>query len=142
MYDAYAAALLLGVVAGLRTVTAPAVLWLIRHRGPAAYVLGVLALGELAGDLHPGAPARTRATGLIARIVSGAFCGWAVTTAAGASIAAGVVLGIAGALCGAYGGLAVRTRAIATIGAVPAALIEDAVAIIAAIVVVGGLVPI
>ena len=87
-----------------------------RHRGAAAYVWGALALGELAGDLHPGAPARTRAVGLTARIVSGAFCGSGGHHAAAPSIAAGVVLGIAGALCGAYGGLAVRTRAMAAIG--------------------------
>ncbi len=142
MYDAYGAALLLGIIAGLRTATAPAVLWLVRHRSTAAYVLGALALVELFGDLHPKAPPRTAATGLIARIISGAFCGWAATAAtaaAGAPVVVGTLLGVAGALGGAYGGLAVRTRAITAIGRVPAALLEDAIAIFGALFVVLGL---
>lgn len=136
MHYAYAAALLLGIVAGLRALTAPAVLWLVRHPSIAAYVLGVGALLELGGDLSPKTPARTRAMGLIARIVSGGFCGWAVTGPVGASAAAGIVLGVVGALIGAYGGLAVRVRAVDLIGRVPAALVEDAVAIAGAAIVV------
>ncbi len=140
MYDSYAAALLIGIVAGLRTFTAPAVLWLMRHRSPVAYLIAALALVEFAGDLHPKAPPRTGVAGLVARILSGAFCGWAVTAAGGSSAVVGALLGVAGALAGAYGGLMVRTRAIATIGRVPAALLEDAIAILGALVVVTGLV--
>jgi uncharacterized membrane protein len=133
---AFAAAFLLGIVAGLRTFTAPAVLWMIRHTGPVAYGLGAVAILEYLGDLYPGAPARTRASGLVARILSGAFCGWMLATAAGISPALAAVLGAAGAVVGAYGGLAARVRAIALIGAVPAALLEDAVAIAAAVAIV------
>jgi uncharacterized membrane protein len=134
--DSYAVALLLGLVAGLRTLTAPAVLWLAHHRSPAAYVLGVFALFELAVDLYPKAPARTGFAGLSARLISGAFCGWVVTASAGRPAAAGAALGAVGAAIGAFGGLAARTRAIGAIGRVPAALLEDAIAIAGAIAVV------
>ena len=102
----YVAALLLGVVAGLRTFTAPAALSLWRHFGPLGYALGALAVLEYVGDLHPRTPPRTGTLGLLARCASGAFCGWGVTTAHDASAATGVALGVAGALIGAYGGLA------------------------------------
>ena len=136
MLDSYIAALLLGLVAGLRTLTAPAVLWLVRHPSPIAYALGVLALFELVGDLSPKAPPRTAAVGLGARVLSGAFCGWAVTAAAGRPAIAGAAIGVAGALLGAYLGLAARVRAVSLIGRVPAALLEDAVAIALAFAVV------
>jgi uncharacterized membrane protein len=130
------ATFLLGFVAGLRTLTAPAVLLLVRHRSPVAYVLGVLAVLEYAGDLHPNAPARTQAVGLGARIVSGAFCGGAIAVMSHVSVLLGALLGAAGAVAGAYVGLAARSRAIAAIGRVPAALLEDAVAIVGAVLIV------
>ncbi|MGC1381064.1 MAG: hypothetical protein WA814_08585 [Candidatus Baltobacteraceae bacterium] len=136
MLDSYLAAFLLGIVAGLRTFTAPAVLWLMRHRGPAAYVLGVLALLEFAGDLYPRTPCRTSPPGLVARLVSGGFCGGALAAAAGSSIPIAVALGVAGALVGAYGGLAARLRTIALIGSTPAAIVEDLIAIAGAVAIV------
>lgn len=142
MTYAYAAALLLGIVAGLRTLTAPAVLWLVRHRSPAAYVLAVGAVLEYIGDLQPKTPARTGVMGLSARLISGGFCGWAITAPTGGSVVVGVVLGLVGALIGAYGGLAVRVRAIDLIGRVPAALVEDAVALVGAALVVIMLAPV
>lgn len=130
-------ALLLGVVAGLRTLTAPAVLLLLRRGGPPAYGLGLLALLEYGADLYPGAPARTSGGGLVARLLSGAFCGWTITAAkAPPPPALNAVLGVCGAVLGAYLGLAVRTRAISVIGSVPAALAEDGAAIAGAILVV------
>jgi uncharacterized membrane protein len=122
----------LGFVAGLRTFTAPAVLWLMRHGGPAAYALGALALAEYAADLNPKAPPRTGTFGLAARVLSGGFCGWAVSAAAAFPVVAGVLIGAGGAVAGAYLGLAARTRATLLIGRVPAALLEDLVAIAAA----------
>ena len=130
------AAALLGVVAGLRTFTAPAVLLLMRAASWPAYVLGVLAIGEYAGDLHPSAPARTRAGPLIARIVSGAFCGWTVASMNRAPAIAGAVAGVTGSLVGAFGGLRLRTLAVERIGRVPAAILEDVVAIVVAVAVV------
>ncbi|MBV9027187.1 MAG: hypothetical protein JO311_01100 [Candidatus Eremiobacteraeota bacterium] len=129
-------ALLLGIVAGLRAVTAPAVLWLMRHRSPVAYLLGVLALLEYAGDLSPKAPARTDLTALLARVVSGGFCGGAIALTSHVSLLLGVLAGALGAVIGAYGGLFIRLRAAELIGRVPAALLEDAVAIVGAVLVV------
>ena len=129
-------AFLFGLVAGLRTFTAPAVLWLLRHPGPWAIGLGVLALLEYAGDLHPKAPPRTSTTGLFARVVSGAFVGWMVGLAAGGSSIAAAIAGAIAAVIGAYAGLAIRLRLSAAIGNVPSGLLEDAVAIAAAIAIV------
>lgn len=140
MPESYLAAALIGVVAGLRTFTAPAVLWLVRHRSPVAYLLGVLALLEFAGDLSPKTPARTGLVGLAARVISGAFCGAAITAPAGHSLFIGALLGALGAVVGAYGGLAARLRAIALIGPIPAALLEDAIAIAGAVAIVTELV--
>ncbi len=98
-----------------------------------AYGLAALALLEYGGDLHPRAPARTSAGGLIPRLLSGAFCGWSMAAAETPSAALDALLGACGAALGAYVGLAARTRAIAMIGTVPAALMEDAAAIAGAI---------
>ena len=130
------AALLLGFVAGLRAATAPAVLWLIRYRSPAAYALGICALLEYVGDLYPRTPARTAFFGLTARVLSGAFCGWVVAAAGGASGLAGAFLGAVGAIAGAYLGLAARTGLTALIGRVAAALLEDAIAAAGAVAIV------
>jgi uncharacterized membrane protein len=130
------AAILLGLLSGMRTFTAPAVLTLMRRPSPFAYLLGVLALGEYAGDLHPKAPPRTGAVGLIARACSGAFCGWEVALLGGASPAGGALAGAAAAIVGAYVSLAVRLRAIRIVGRVPAALLEDAIAIAGGVAVV------
>jgi len=132
----YLAALLLGVVAGLRTFTAPAVLALMRHRSFWAYLLAVAALAEFAADLYPKTPARTGIPGLTARILSGGACGWVVAGGAGGSQWLGAALGVLGALAGAYGGLSLRRRAIGAFGPVPAALLEDAVAIAGAVAIV------
>jgi len=126
----YAAlAFLLGLSSGLRTFTAPATLWLMRHPGPWANVLAVLAALEYVADLHPNTPSRTTPAGTIARVVSGAFVGWVAATSLGGDPTAGALAGIAGALLGAYGGLDLRLRASAAIGNVPAGLLEDAIAI-------------
>jgi uncharacterized membrane protein len=127
------AALLLGVVAGLRTFTAPAVLWLVRHGGPIAYGLGTVAIVEYAIDLSPKAPPRTAPTGLIARLLSGGFCGFSLASAAGVSTMFGALLGACGAFIGTHAGLAARQRAISILGPIPAGLAEDAVAIAAAV---------
>ena len=135
MTSAYIAVFVLGVVAGLRTFIAPAALYLARG-GVAGYVLALLALGELWGDMQPNVPPRTFPPALIARIVSGAFVGWMLCTYRGASPGAGAATGAIGALAGTYGGKAVRLALIERAGAVPAALIEDVVAIVLAAAVV------
>ncbi|HVR48042.1 MAG TPA: hypothetical protein VMT95_15535 [Candidatus Binatia bacterium] len=130
------AAFLLGCVAGLRTFTAPAVLWLMRHTSVLAYLFGVAALAEYVADLLPNTPARTSVGPLVVRIASGAFCAWGLTWSGGGLTIAAAVAGALGAVVGAYGGLALRMRAITLIGRVPAALAEDLIAIVGAILIV------
>ncbi|GAC1410746.1 MAG: DUF4126 family protein [Candidatus Velthaea sp.] len=132
------ASLGLGIVSGLRTFLAPAALYVARG-GVAGYVLGVVALGELIGDVLPKTPSRTILPQLVARLVSGAFVGWMLCTFLGAPPIAGATLGLAGALIGTYGGAAVRASLIDRIGAVPAALAEDAIGIIAAVTLISAL---
>ena len=121
-------ALAIGFVSGLRTFTSLAAIFLVRG-GVWGYVLGACAIGEYVVDALPWAPSRTMATGVIARIVSGAVAGWFITSAHGGSTLLGIIAGIIGALLGTYGGHAARLAAIAAIGAIPAAILEDAVAI-------------
>ena len=139
-------AFLVGVIAGLRTMTAPAVVawaanrhWLNLLSSPLAFmgstaavaVFTVLALGELVVDKLPSTPNRTRLLGLIGRSVSGGLSGAAVAVSGAQSIAPGAVLGVAGALAGAFAGYEVRKRLVRTLK-VPdfvIALLEDAVAI-------------
>jgi uncharacterized membrane protein len=139
-------AFLIGVVAGLRTMTAPAVVawtsnrhWLNLHNSPLAFmgstaavaVFTVLALGELVVDKLPSTPKRTRLVGLIARSVFGGLSGAAVAASGAQSIIPGAVLGAAGAIGGAFAGYEIRKRLVRALG-VPdfvIALLEDAVAI-------------
>jgi uncharacterized membrane protein len=139
-------AFLIGVIAGLRTMTAPAVVawaanrhWLNLHNSPLAFmgstaaaaVFTVLALGELVVDKLPSTPNRTRLLGLIGRSVLGGLSGAAVAASGEQSIALGVVLGVAGAIAGAFTGYEVRKRLVRALK-IPdfvMALLEDAVAI-------------
>jgi len=139
-------AFLIGVIAGLRTMTAPAVVawaanrhWLNLHNSPlslmgstaAVAVFTVLALGELVVDKLPSTPSRTKLLGLIGRSVLGALSGAAVSASGPQSIAPGAVLGVAGAIVGAFGGYEIRQRLVRALK-VPdfvIALIEDTVAI-------------
>ena len=140
----YLPALLIGVVAGLRSMTAPAfVSWASRFgrlhlRGTwlaflgyawTPWILTVLALGELVADQLPSTPSRTAPIGFGFRIVTGAVSGAAVGTAGGTMVG-GMVAGIAGAVIGTIGGHAFRARLAAAFGHDrPAAFIEDAIAL-------------
>ncbi len=129
MVSALFVAFCLGLVAGLRSLMAPAVLLLARHVRVAGAILAVLAAAELIADTSPMTPARTAPGPLVARILSGAFCGWFVVSGSIGIQVAGVVAGVLGALVGTYGGYVARLAAIERIGAIPAALAEDIVAI-------------
>lgn len=135
----------IGVVAGLRSMTAPAVVawaaW--RHAlslgaSPFAFmaspwtaaIFGVLALGELVVDKLPSTPSRTALGGLAARIVSGGLCGAAIASSATASVVLGALAGAAGGVAGAFGGYELRMRATrATKRPIFVALMEDGLAI-------------
>src|SRR5437660_4564112 len=89
----YVLAFLIGIAAGLRSMTAPAAVswaarlgWLHLENTWLAflgfaytpYILSALAIGELIADKLPKTPSRKSPMGFIARIVSGALCGAAV----------------------------------------------------------------
>ena len=138
----YILALLIGIAAGLRAMTAPAAVsigatlgWLpvsgtwtafLAYRF-IPYIFGALALVEFVTDQLPGTPSRKVPQQFGARIVSGAFCG----TAAGSAIG-GLVAGVIGSVIGTLGGYEARKRLVAATGGkdLPVALLEDAVAVL------------
>ncbi len=141
-----ALALGIGIVAGLRALTAPALVswaaylgWLSLGGTPLAFmgslvavvIFSVLAVGELVGDVMPTTPSRTSLIPLIARIVMGGLSGACLCAAAGQSLAVGGALGGVGAVIGAFGGYQARTRLVRGFGVkdIFVALPEDAVAI-------------
>jgi len=128
-------ALLLGIVAGMRALMAPAIYFIVRGPLTAGIVFAVLEIGELIGDKLPITPARTRPLSLVGRALMGAIVGWFVGTPGGMAIPC-AALGCVGALIGTFGGYALRARAIAKFGSLPAAFLEDAVAIVLGIVAV------
>lgn len=139
-------ALLIGVVAGLRSLTAPAVVawaaflgWINVNLTWASWmanvvtvvILTILAIAELVTDKLPKTPPRTAPPSFGARLVMGGFAGavigagphWTFT-----SLGAGVI----GAVLGTLGGYQVRKRLVAARGGqdLPIALLEDAIAIL------------
>jgi uncharacterized membrane protein len=120
------AAFLLGIVAGMRAFTAPAVLVWFTRGGIAAIILGILALTEYFTDLLPNVPARTSLPSLIARLVAGGVVGYIIAGAGG------LVASLIGVLAGAYGGLRLRLWLIARVGAIAAGLAESAAALLVA----------
>jgi uncharacterized membrane protein len=150
------AALLIGVIAGMRTFTAPtAVSWAARLgtiplAGTAlgwvgsivtACILTLLALAEIVlVDPSPKTPSRKAARPFGARIVTGGFSGAAIGLSGG-SLWLGLALGVVGAILGTYGGAALRGRLAAAFGKdLPAAITEDAIAVIGAFLIVAYLV--
>lgn len=147
-------ALLIGVIAGLRAMTAPAAAALAARYGgldvaatPLAFmgyawtpwIFTILALGEFVTDQLPTTPSRKVPAQFGGRILSGALCG-ATIGAAGGQLAIGLVLGAVGTVIGTLGGAAARARMAAAFGRDrPAALIEDAVAVIGAFLIVSAL---
>ena len=138
------AALLIGIVAGLRTFTAPAIVswalylgWFSVGTSWTAFmgwrftpwIFTVLALGEFVGDKLPRTPSRKVPMQLVGRLAAGALSG-ATLGAAGNMMLAGLVAGAIGAAIGTYGGAWARGRLAAAFGKdFPAAIIEDIVAI-------------
>lgn len=141
-----AAASVIGVVAGMRTFTAPAIVSQIARRGglhlgcpqlqkigepAAANTIAILAIGELIGDKLPMTPSRTKLFALIPRILSGAFCG-AILCASQKRLAGfGALAGAAGAAGGTFAAFHLRKK-IGTSLELPdpaVAVMEDALAI-------------
>ncbi len=118
----------IGFVSGLRAFTGLAALALTRG-GPWGIVLAIVALGEYVADALPNIPSRTGLPSIVLRPLTGAIAGWHVAAWHGASPVSGAICGIVGAFAGTYGGHAARIAAIAKVGAIPAAIAEDVVAI-------------
>ena len=141
-------ALLFGVVAGQRSMLPLAVVSLAAHAGRLAladtifsflryalssWIFCLFALGELISDKLPFVPSRKQVFPFAARIVSGAICGGAVGVSSG-MLVAGIVIGAVGAVIGTIGGSALRARLAQAFGKdLPAALTEDAIALILAV---------
>jgi uncharacterized membrane protein len=141
----YLAAFLIGVIAGLRAMSAPmAVSWAanlgwihienswLAFLGYAytPYIFTLPAIGELITDQLPGTPSRKTPMQFGARIVSGAVCGAALGASQG-SLFIGLILGILGAIAGTLGGYEARKRLVQATGGkdLPIALLEDLVAV-------------
>lgn len=138
-------ALLIGIVAGLRAMTAPAAVswaaylgWIDLSQSALAFmgyswtpwIFSLLAIAELVNDKLPNTPSRKVPPQFGARVIMGALAG-ASLGAAGGMLIAGLIAGVVGAVIGTYGGAAVRGRLSASFGRdLPAALIEDAVAVV------------
>ena len=147
-------ALLIGIVAGLRAMTAPAAIswaahlgWL--HLGDSwlaflgyaftPWIFTALAIVELVTDQLPSTPSRKVPVQFGARIVMGALCGAAVGISGGSALG-GAVAGVIGTVIGTLAGADIRGRLARSFGQDrPAAIIEDVVAIIAAFLIVAAL---
>ncbi|EJL25708.1 putative membrane protein [Caulobacter sp. AP07] len=150
----YLFALLIGVVAGLRAMTAPAAVAWGAHLGliplqgtPLAWlggnivtwVLTALAVLELVADQLPKTPSRKVPVQFGTRILTGAFCGAAIGMTGGAWIG-GAIAGAIGAVVGTLAGADLRGRLAKAFGKdLPAALLEDLVAVGGAALIVSAL---
>ena len=93
------------------------------------YVLSLLAVGELVNDKLPKTPSRLIPPQFITRVVTGTLCGTALGLAAG-HLLAGLVAGAAGSVVGTLGGAKARGFGAKLFGRdLPAALVEDVVAV-------------
>jgi uncharacterized membrane protein len=113
----FAFAIGIGFVAGLRSLTPPAVVSWAAHLGwlnlnnslltfmasiVAVIIFSLLAVVELIGDLLPQTGKRTAPVPLIARILMGGLCGACICAAGHQSLIVGAILGGIGGLVGAY----------------------------------------
>lgn len=148
----YLLALLIGVIAGLRALTAPAAVSWAAYLGildldgtwlavlgyrVTPWILTLLAVGELIADQHPATPSRKVPVAFATRIIMGGLSGAAIGAAAG-TFPASFIAGAVGAVAGTLGGAVFRSRLATAFGTDrPAALVEDAVALIGAALILG-----
>lgn len=119
MKNVFAQAILMGIVAGMRSMSAPALVSQnlsskkpgaissspldSLHSENVAAVLTALAAGEMIADKMPGIPARTEISPLIGRTLSGALCGVALCKEKGENLGLGGLLGGLAAVGSTYG---------------------------------------
>ena len=102
----------------------------------APWIISAIALVELITDKLPKTPSRTAAIQFGARLLTGGLAGAAVGVPWGA-VMVGIPVGMAGAVLGTFGGAAARGALARAFGRdLPAALVEDFVAIAGAAIVV------
>jgi uncharacterized membrane protein len=137
-------AFLLGITSGFRALTGLAIVsWAARlgyvpleHTWLAflgfavtPYILSVMAIGELVNDKLPKTPSRLIPPQFIIRVVMGTFCGVALGLPSG-NLLAGLLAGTLGSVAGTLGGAKARAFGAKLFGQdLPAALLEDVIAI-------------
>ena len=141
-----ALAFCIGIIAGLRSFTAPAVVcwaahlaWINLHGSHLAFmgsivavvIFTIFALAELTADKLPTTPSRTTPMPLTFRVITGALSGAALGIAGSQSVALAAVLGGVGAIAGAFGGYQVRHKLVTSLHVrdYGVAVLEDLVAI-------------
>jgi len=145
----YVFVLLIGVVAGLRAATPIAAISLGAYLGwldftgawysflgslPAVIILVILAIVELIGDQLPSTPSRKVPQQFGARVVMGAIAGALLMPA---NWIVGLIIGAIGAVLGTLGGAEIRSMLAKALGRdLFAALIEDIIAVVAALLIV------
>jgi uncharacterized membrane protein len=144
----------LGMVTGMRSMTAMAVLCWFAYRGDlslddtwaswaakltTAIIFTVLGLGELVADKLPKTPNRIAPGPLLVRIVMGGLIGSIVAAGLNGSEFEGIILGVGGALIGSFGGFLVRREIVSRVDCKDwhVALAEDATAILCAVLAMG-----
>jgi uncharacterized membrane protein len=114
----YAGAALMGAVAGMRSMSSPAIISQLARSGAlpsgdgklafldkpmTAKALTIAAMGEMVADKLPFLPKRTKAPSLIWRAVAGAFAGAVICSSKHRPVAAGAAIGAAAAVGVSYG---------------------------------------
>lgn len=145
--DTYIKAICLGGIAGMRSMSAPALVnnYLVRQNskelasssfslmGSARIARGlkIAAVGEMVADKLPIIPARTSPVALVARILSGAVCGAAICTAEGKRAEVGAIFGGLSAIGSAYTFYHLRRKLGETTGLpdIALGLAEDAIVV-------------
>jgi uncharacterized membrane protein len=137
----------IGMVAGLRSLTALAVTCWAAHLGwiditgfrlaflasaPAVAATSILAILELVADKLPSTSNRTAAGPLAARIFTGAVSAIMIFASVGQSVYLGAILGAVGAVAGAFAGYHLRHKLVTDdkIPDLKVALAEDVVAVV------------
>jgi uncharacterized membrane protein len=118
IHDTYIKAICMGVIAGMRSMSAPAFVsnYLVHQNSKeladssfglmgsarVAKVLKIAAVGEMIADKLPAIPARISPVPLVARILSGGLCGASICTAEGKRADVGAIFGGLSAIGSAY----------------------------------------
>jgi len=146
----------IGIIAGLRSLTAPALVSWAAHLGwldlsgswlsflglrAAIIILSFLALCELVADKLPKTPNRTDLGPLVFRAITGGLSSMAICASAHQSPVIGTILGVLGSIAGAFAGYEIRHRLVEAFGLPDfgVAVAEDIVAICGSLLIVSQL---